>query len=105
LNKRSILGSVVILSLFLIAGCGAQKGTTEIKYEKSTEPTTMAAPQDGTYALYTASDLTPKVREKLMKGDRIGFEKTSDGRVRAVAGTYNQVLASSTQEAYWKLQK
>ena len=103
--KRSILGSVVILSLFLIAGCGAQKGTTEIKYEKSTEPTTMAAPQDGTYALYTASDLTPKVREKLMKGDRIGFEKTSDGRVRAVAGTYNQVLASSTQEAYWKLQK
>ena len=103
--KRSILGSVVILALFLIAGCGAQKGTTEIKYEKSTEPTTMAAPQDGTYALYTASDLTPKVREKLMKGDRIGFEKTSDGRVRAVAGTYNQVLASSTQEAYWKLQK
>ena len=103
--KRSILGSVVILSLFLVAGCGAQKGTTEIKYEKSTEPTTMAAPQDGTYALYTASDLTPKVREKLMKGDRIGFEKTSDGRVRAVAGTYNQVLASSTQEAYWKLQK
>ena len=103
--KRSILESVVILSLFLVAGCGAQKGTTEIKYEKSTEPTTMAAPQDGTYALYTASDLTPKVREKLMKGDRIGFEKTSDGRVRAVAGTYNQVLASSTQEAYWKLQK
>ena len=105
MNKRSILGSVVILSLFLIAGCGAQKGTTEIKYEKSTEPTTMAAPQDGTYALYTASDLTPKVREKLMKGDRIGFEKTSDGRVRAVAGTYNVVLAGSTQEAYWKLQK
>jgi len=105
LYKRSILESVVILSLFLVAGCGAQKGTTEIKYEKSTEPTTMAAPQDGTYALYTASDLTPKVREKLMKGDRIGFEKTSDGRVRAVAGTYNQVLASSTQEAYWKLQK
>ena len=103
--KQSIFGSVVILSLFLVAGCGAQKGTTEIKYEKSTEPTTMAAPQDGTYALYTASDLTPKVREKLMKGDRIGFEKTSDGRVRAVAGTYNQVLASSTQEAYWKLQK
>ncbi len=103
--KRSILESVVILSLFLVAGCGAQKGTTEIKYEKSTEPTTMAAPQDGTYALYTASDLTPKVREKLMKGDRIGFEKTSDGRVRAVAGTYNQVLAGSTQEAYWKLQK
>ncbi len=103
--KRSILGSVVILSLFLIAGCGAQKGVTQIKYEKSTEPTTIAAPQDGTYALYTASDLTPKVREKLMKGDRIGFEKTSDGRVRAVAGTYNQVLASSTQEAYWKLQK
>ena len=103
--KRSILGSLVILSLLLIAGCGAQKGATQIKYEKSGEPTTIGAPEDGVYALYTASDLTPKVRQKLSKGDRIGFEKTSDGRVRAVAGTYNQVLASSTQEAYWKLEK
>jgi len=105
LFKRSILGSLVVLSLFLVAGCGAQKGATQIKYEKSGEPTTIAAPQDGVYALYSASDLTPKVRQKLMKGDRVGFEKTSDGRVRAVAGTYNQVLASGTQEAYWKLEK
>ena len=103
--KRTILSSLVILSLFLLGGCGAQKGTTTIKYERSTEPTTMAAPQDGTYALYTASDLTPKVRQKLSKGDRLGFEKTSDGRVRAVAGTYSQTLASGTQEAYWKLEK
>src|SRR5437667_683399 len=99
-----IFGCLVILA-FVVGGCGAQKGVTEIKYEKSTEPTTMAAPQDGTYALYTASDLTPKVRQKLSKGDRLGFEKTSDGRVRAVAGTYSQTLASGTQEAYWKLEK
>jgi len=102
--KLPIYGVLVLLVLG-IAGCGAQKGATQIKYEKSSEPTTIAAPQDGTYALYTASDLTPKVRQKLSKGDRLGFEKTSDGRVRAVAGTYNQVLASSTQEAYWKLEK
>jgi len=97
-----------VLTLLLalgLAGCGAQKGTTQIKYEKNSEPTTIAAPQDGVYALYTASDLTPKVRQKLSKGDRIGFEKTADGRVRAVAGTYNQILAGSTQEAYWKLEK
>ena len=102
--KSSIYGLLAVFVL-AIAGCGAQKGPTQIKYEKSGEPTTIAAPQDGVYALYTASDLTPKVRQKLMKGDRLGFEKTSDGRVRAVAGTYNQVLASSTQEAYWKLEK
>jgi len=102
--KRTILGSLVILA-FVIGGCGAQKGETQIKYEKGNEPTTIAAPKAGVYALYTASDLTPKVRQKLSAGDRIGFEKTSDGRIRAVAGTYNQVLAGSTQEAYWKLEK
>lgn len=103
--SKTVFASVVIVSLFLLAGCGAQKGTTQIKYEKNSEPTTISAPQDGVYALYTASDLTPKVRQKLSKGDRLGFEKTSDGRVRAVAGTYNMIMASSTQEAYWKLEK
>ena len=102
--KISMYG-VLMLLLVGIAGCGAQKGTTQIKYEKNSDPQTITAPQDGTYALYTASDLTPKVRQKLSKGDRIGFEKTSDGRVRAVAGTYNMILASGTQEAYWKLDK
>src|SRR6478672_5555902 len=102
--KSSIYGLVAVLAL-AIAGCGAQKGTTQIKYEKNGDPQTITAPQDGTYALYTASDLTPKVRQKLSKGDRLGFEKTSDGRVRAVAGTYNMILASGTQEAYWKLDK
>ena len=97
--------SVLVLLVLGFAGCGAQKGTTQIKYEKNSEPTTIGAPQDGNYALYTASDLTPKVRMKLSKGDRIGFEKTADGKVRAVAGTYSQTLASSTQEAYWKVEK
>ncbi|HEV8603927.1 MAG TPA: hypothetical protein VGQ99_01095 [Tepidisphaeraceae bacterium] len=104
MSRRAIFGSVLLLS-FVLAGCGAQGGTTQIKYEKGNEPTTIKAPQDGEYALYTASDLTPKVRQRLNKGDTIGFEKTSDGRVRAIAGTYNQVLAGSTQEAYWKLTK
>src|SRR5687767_351343 len=99
--KRTILGGVLVL-LAVMAGCGAQGGTTQIKYEKDQEPQTIKAPQDGEYALYTASDLTPKVRQRLSKGDTIGFEKGSDGRVRAIAGTYNQTLAASTQEAYWK---
>src|SRR5678816_2301862 len=102
--KIPIYGVLAFLVL-AVAGCGAQKGATQIKYEKNGDPQTITATQDGTYALYTASDLTPKVRQKLSKGDRLGFEKTSDGRVRAVAGTYNQILASSTQEAYWKIEK
>jgi|SRR5215204_2002629 len=104
MRKISVYGVLVFLVLS-IAGCGSQKGATQIKYEKNSEPATITAPQDGVYALYTASDLTPKVRQKLSKGDRMGFEKTSDGRVRAVAGTYNMILASNTQEAYWKLEK
>jgi len=96
---------ILVLLLLGIAGCRAQKGTTQIKYEKNGDPQTISAEKDGVYALYTASDLTPKVRQRLSKGDRVGFEKTSDGRVRAVAGTYSQTLAASTQEAYWKLEK
>ena len=102
--KRTIFGCLLMMA-FVLSGCGAQKGETQIKYEKGNEPTTIGAPKDGVYALYTASDLTPKVRQKLSAGDKIGFETTSDGRVRAVAGTYNQVLAGSTQVAYWKLEK
>src|SRR2546426_9109618 len=99
-----ILGCVVMVA-FVLGGCGAQKGETQIKYEKGNEPKTIAAPKDGMYALYTASDLTPKVRQKLSAGDRIGFETTSDGRVRAVAGAHNQVLAGRTQEADWEMEK
>src|SRR6266705_1367079 len=95
----------LVMAAFVVGGCGAQKGETQIKFEKGNEPQAIAAPADGVYALYTASDLTPKVRQKLSKGDRLGFEMASDGRVRAVAGTYSQTLASGTQEAYWKLDK
>jgi hypothetical protein len=102
--RGTFYGLLALLALTIV-GCGAQSGKTQIKYEKGTEPQVMTAPQDGTYALYTASDLTPKVRQKLSKGDRLGFEKTSDNRVRAVAGTYNQTLADSTREAYWKMEK
>ena len=104
MQKFPLYGLLVLLAL-TFAGCGAQKGATQIKYEKNSEPTTIAALQDGIYALYTASDLTPNVRQKLSKGDRVGFEKTADGKVRAVAGTYSMTLAGSTQEAYWKLEK
>src|SRR5258705_7793527 len=97
-----ILGCMVMMG-FVLSGCGAQKGETQIKYEKGNEPTTIGAPKDGVYALYTASDLTPKVRQKLSAGDKIGFEKTSDGRVRAVAGTYKQAFAGRTAEADFEL--
>jgi len=93
------------MSALALGGCGAQKGTTQIKYEKNQEPQTISAAESGTYALYTATDVTPKVRLKINKGEKIGFEKTSDGKVRAVAGDYNQTLAGSTQEAYWKFEK
>jgi hypothetical protein len=102
--QRMMISIVVVLG-FALAGCGAQKGQTQIKYERNQEPQLIEAPSTGVYALYTATDVTPKVRQRLSKGDKLGFEKAADGRVRAVAGTYNQTLAESTREAYWKLDK
>lgn len=98
-----LFGLVLALSA---AGCGAQGGETRIKYERSAEPSMTTAPEDGEYALYTASDATPKVVQRLRRGDRLGFERTDAGRVRAVAGQdYAQVLPDNTLEAYWKLRR
>jgi hypothetical protein len=98
------LGWLFTLVLALgLAGCGAQGGETRIKYERSGEPAMTTAPYDGEYALYTATDTTPKVVQRLRKGDRLGFERGDSGRVRAVAGQYNTALPDNTLEAYWKL--
>jgi hypothetical protein len=104
MRKLSLFGGL-LAAVLMLAGCGAQSGTTQIKYEKGSDPGTLLAPEDGTYALYTANDTTPQVRQRLKKGDKLGFERLPEGKVRAFAGTYEMNLDASTMQAYWKLQE
>ena len=101
---RCAIGTTLVLALCL-AGCGMQKGETRVKYEKGHEPTMTTASQDGDYALYTMTDMTPQIVQPLHKGDPLGFEMADNNQVRAIAGSYSTVLPGSTQTAYWKLYK
>lgn len=103
--KHSVVGLAVIVGLML-AGCGAQSGKTVVKFEKGKDARMTEAPEDATYALYSTTDMTPKVRYTLKKGDKLGFEN-KDGTIYAVAGS-NQEKIDPTMMArnwYWKMQK
>ena len=99
------LASVCVAFLFVVSGCGAQKGATQIKYEKGQDVQMISAPEDGKYALFTMTDVTPHVVKGLQRGEQLGFERINENQVRAIAGDYSKVLPTSTAKAYWKLQK
>jgi hypothetical protein len=101
MKTTSMMVSMVV-GLALLAGCGAQKGTTRVKFEKGHDLQMTKAPRTAEYALYTMTDVTPQIVQKVNEGDRLGFERTEDGKTRAVAGTYTTTLPDSTREAYWK---
>jgi hypothetical protein len=103
MSMRSAALPAVLLLTAVLSGCGMQKGETEVKYTKNTTNLNMSeATKTGDYALYTTTDLTPKVVRHLEKGDQLGFRKVENGRVEAVAGEFTMTLPSSTQQAYWK---
>jgi hypothetical protein len=98
---RCAIGTTLLLALAL-AGCGAQKGETRVKWEKGHEPMMTTAAHDGDYALFTMTDVSPQIVQPLHAGDPMGFEATDNGRIRAIAGSYSTVLPDSTMKAYWK---
>ena len=101
-TRPILLLSSLALALAL-TGCGLQKGQTEVKYEKSSTNLNMSdATKTGDYALFTTTDLTPRVVRHLNQGERLGFRKMDNGEVEAVAGDYTMNLAANTQRAYWK---
>jgi hypothetical protein len=58
------------------------------------------ATQDAQYSLYLVTDATPKVTYNLKAGDKLGFEKGSDGQLFAVAGQHRAAVEDGSY--YWK---
>ena len=103
--KRSFaLIPFAAIAMFIV-GCGSQSGKTIVTQGANAEPVMGNAPEDGTYKLYTAFSPNPTTTVNLKKDDKLGFQKTSDGQIEAVAGDQTQVLPKGTSQAYWKLQK
>ncbi|HEY2588488.1 MAG TPA: hypothetical protein VGI81_22295 [Tepidisphaeraceae bacterium] len=101
----SRLAYATVLGLVLFAsGCGSQKGKTVFTAGPNSGTNVGTAPQDGTYLLYTAMSPNPTVTVKLKEGDKLGFQKTSDGRIEAVYDDKTYDFDKGTAQAYWKVE-
>ena len=93
---------VALLFAFGLAGCGAVGGgKTVVRYDESAPPIETKTQAEGSYALYSTMDTTPRIRVTLKEGDQIGFRKTSSGQLNAIAGGKEIPLTSNTTY-YWK---
>ena len=92
-----------IAGILLLWGCAAvQKGEAVVKYEKDKANAMMTkAPSSGTYALFSSTDVEPKVSMALEKGADLGFKRGSDGRLVAVAGSNQTPIENG--DYYWRL--
>jgi hypothetical protein len=100
--------TALTVALFLSAtGCGLQKGETLVKYERGKSPRMAKALVDGTYALYSSTDATPKVKFYVRKGEEVGFRQSDDGGVIAIAGDNppQPIEGKLAPNHYWKQQK
>jgi len=98
--------SAAVLVALILAGCGAQPGTTVVKFKEGQQPLMAQALENGTYALYASTDATPVARYALRQGDRLGFRQEGN-QIIAVAGN-NEVPLDQNRMAktyYWKMQK
>jgi hypothetical protein len=95
----SLVGAVV--SLTLLAGCGAQPGKTVVKWDGTASRMTEAS-ENATYALYSSTATNPDISYPLRKGDAIGFV-TENGKTYAVAGQHKDEIKPS-KVYYWKRQ-
>jgi hypothetical protein len=88
----------------LMTGCGSQKGKTLFTAGPDSGENVGTAPEAGTYALYTAMSPNPTTTVQLKQGDKLGFRKSSDGRIEAVYGDKTYDFNKGTTQVYWKLQ-
>jgi hypothetical protein len=103
--KRRILTYAALLALALsVAGCGSQKGKTVFTAGPNSGTNVGTAPQDGTYLLYTSMSPNPTITVNLKQGDKLGFQKTSDGRIEAVYQDKTYDFDKGTAQAYWKVE-
>lgn len=97
-----MLRKLILVSALLLAGCGSQKGKTIFTAGPNSGDNVGTAPETGTYALYTAMSPNPTLTVNLNQGDKLGFRKTSDGRIEAVYKDKTYPFDKGTAQVYWK---
>jgi hypothetical protein len=102
MRRQSLVFFLFAVMALVAAGCTvAQKGETVVKYRPGGSLITTEAPVGGMYALYSSTDLSPKVRVHVSRGDTLGFETGPDGQIVAVAGEERISLAAD-RSYYWR---
>ena len=83
-----LTGLFILPAVFLLPACAAfQSGETVIKHDEKSPPNEIDVPVTGTYALFAADDVEPKLTVRVEQGDPIGFRRDdSSGQLLAVAG-------------------
>jgi hypothetical protein len=98
---RSLAGIALGLAVMLMTGCAmVQKGETVVKFDRGELPIMGQATTDGQYSLYKQADATPMVTYTLKAGDKLGFERNTDGKLFAVAGQHRQEVMDDS--FYWR---
>ena len=105
--RKTFHASALLGLIMIVAGCGSQKGKTVFTAGPDSGDVVGTAPETGTYTLYTAMSANPTITVKLTQGDKLGFRKTSDGKIEAVytvdkaEKTYD--FDKGTTQVYWKV--
>jgi hypothetical protein len=81
IKRLSMIGTLMFLGM---GGC--QTGLGIISYDRGTAPVVAQATEDGEYALFSGSEMDPKVSYYLHRGDALGFKSGKTGEIIAVAG-------------------
>jgi len=102
--KQSTIVGLVLALMLLVAGCGSQKGKTVFTAGPNSGDNVGTAPDTGRYTLITSMSPNPTLTVDLKQGDKLGFRKTSDGRIEAVYGDKTYDFDKATAQVYWKLE-
>ena len=103
--KKPIHASVLIGLFLIAAGCGSQKGKTLFTAGPNSGTVVGTAPTTGTYLLYTSMSENPTLTVNLKQGDKLGFQKSADGKIQAVYGDKTYDFDKATAQVYWKQQE
>lgn len=107
---RNLGFAALLIATLTFVGCGAQPGTTVVRYNKdSTGDRLQPSPMAGLARLYGSSSATPEMSYNIKKGEQIGFrdERTeTGGQVVAVAGEQETPISAGSvfdRTYYWKV--
>ena len=111
--KQSLV-CVSVLALFVLAGCGSQKGETVMTMGKGDAmPPMKTVTEAGNYAVYGSTSYNPIDRSRLEVGDQYGFRMTQTDKekkyfavVKTKSGEREIPLQMSMTTGYlWKMEK